>query len=795
MHTMTMRHLLRQTASAVRGLFRPVGPALVAGPLHHGTPPNGGPTGQTHVATALLAVVATLAPVAAVRAEDAPTVLPRQQVEGANTVDYVPPPIHTATGYDREPLDTPRSTTSLDAAWLAQQGVASLADLAAFVPSAYAPSSYGLLTTPVIRGDTAESYLNGQRLSYSNYGYLPSFNGIEAADLVRGPGSAVFGAGHQLGGYVNYGSKRPAFDGRHTTVSTTLGTWVPGSSGGGSFARATWQLDTTAPVSDRVAWRFSYEGQGGKTFYHRDGVKDDREDFFAALTWKAAAALTIEASAQIFWQNTPEALGVNRVTQALIDDGIYLAGSPSAPVPVKLADDALLFSRGDNSSATVVRAQVVVTSEVSPTFTLVNRSLYEHVSRQRFNAFEYVEQVKQDTFENRSEAHLKFNAVNTAVAGLSLRYEGVRSLVGYYNLPDLGIPGNNDGFGDYSFYDITDGTHHHDATDTTGFDHAVDNATNGNTVRSEVLNPALFWQHDIGLARGLTALIGLREDFYRVRASDPLPAPASSGFADAANVNAFSQAYSLVWKPNAKATLYATHNRVRSAKGSVTGGGVDLSGGTIDREDFRNQSVLTEAGVKYALSQQGFVGAAVFQQDRQVLDFLGNRDNLRVRGLELELLWRPLDADDLRLFANATLQDGHYVNSDPYQASTGGGFTPGGSPGPGNWPLVGFSRVLLNAGVRGRIAGGWGAGLNARWQSQQNVNIPVAPTDPQLTIPAQLTLNASVFYEAKTWTATLDLLNLSNANNWIHNGDAYTGAGLISRELPLRLEARVTWRF
>jgi hypothetical protein len=724
-------------------------------------------------------------------AENAPGALPRVEVSGTAPAPAVPP-INAITGDSRDLLDTPRAATSLDAAWLAEQGVASLADLAAFVPSAYAPSSYGLLTTPVIRGDTAESYLNGQRLSYNNYGYLPSFNGVEAADLVRGPGSAVFGAGHQLGGYVNYVTKRPAFDGRHTTVSATLGSWVPGGDAG-SFGQATWQLDTTAPAGDRLAWRFSYEGKGGSTFYRRDGVKDDREDFFAALIWRVSSSLTVEASAQVFWQNTPEALGVNRVTQALIDDGIYLAGSPLAPVPVRLADDALLFSRGDNSSATVARAQVVVTSYVSPNLTLVNRSLYEHVGRRRFNAFEYVEQVKQDTFENRTEAHWD-NSSTHMVVGASLRYEGVRSLVGYYNVPDLGTPGNSDGFGDYSFYDITDGTNRHDATDTTGFDHVVDNATNGNTVRSEVLNPALFWQHEVQLYPKLTAIVGLREDFYRVRARDPLPAPAGSGLADTASVNAFSQAYSLVWKPRDPYTsFYITHNRVRAAKGSITGGGVDLSGGTIDEEDFRNRSVLTEAGAKTRLNANSTAGVAVFQQDRQVRDFLGNRDNIRVRGLELEALWRP--ADGASVFANATLQDGHYVASDPYQASTGGGFTPGGSPGPGDWPLVGFSRVLLNAGVRGRLAGGWGAGLTAQWQSRQNVNIPVAPADPQLTIPAQLTLNASVFYEAKTWTATLDVLNLTDAKNWNHNGDAYTGAGLISRELPLRLEGRVTWRF
>ena len=728
---------------------------------------------------------------------EAPVTLPPYAVTGVAADGSVNPLTRPGAGImgdARTLLDTPRAASTLTPAFFAQQGISSLADLAAYAPSSYAPSSYGLLTTPVIRGDTAEAYLNGQRLSYSNYGYLPSFNNVESADVVRGPGSVVFGAGHQLGGYVNYVTKRPAFDGAHTTVTTRLGTLVPG---GGSFAAGSLQVDTTGPVNDRIAWRFSYEGQGGETSYRRSGAKDDRQDFFAALTWRPAPGLTVEANVQFFWQNAPELLGVNRITQALINDNIYLSGSPSAPVPVRLADDALLFSRGDNSDAKITRGQVIVTREASPTLTLINRTLYEHVDRARFNAFEYVEQVKQDTLENRTEAHWSFDALGReqqAVAGAALRYEGVDSRVGYFNVPDLGIPGNNDGFGDYSFYDLTDPSRVFDATATPGNDHVVDTATNGNTDRSAGLNPAVFWQQESRLTRDRTATVGLREDFYRVRTHDPITGAGGSGFADAASVSAFSQAYSLLWKARPDLSLYLTHNRIRSAKGSVTGGGVNLAGGAIDREDFRNQSVLTEAGAKAdLLGHRLFVGAALFQQDRQVVSFVGSHDNIRVRGLELETVWQP--APDVSVFANATLQDGHYVNSDPFEASTGGGFTPGGSPGPGDWRLTGFSHTLLNAGVRGRLAGGWGAGLTAQWQSAQNVNIPVAPTDPQLVIPAQTTLNASLFYETPRWTATLEILNLANARNWIHNGDTYTGAGLISRELPLRLEARVTWRY
>ena len=41
----------------------------------------------------------------------------------------------------------------------------------------------------------------------------------------------------------------------------------------------------------------------------------------------------------------------------------------------------------------------------------------------------------------------------------------------------------------------------------------------------------------------------------------------------------------------------------------------------------------------------------------------------------------------------------------------------------------------------------------------------------------------------------LDLRNLTDQRNWIHNGDAYTSSILVLPELPLRAEAYVKYRF
>ena len=108
----------------------------------------------------------------------------------------------------------------------------------------------------------------------------------------------------------------------------------------------------------------------------------------------------------------------------------------------------------------------------------------------------------------------------------------------------------------------------------------------------------------------------------------------------------------------------------------------------------------------------------------------------------------------------------------------------------GDWRLVGFSRVMLNASTRYRLENGFGAGLSAQWQSAQHGNL-----DNEWHIPGQALWNASVFYEAKRWSANVDFLNLADAHNWIHNGDAYTANQLVFPELPFRSEGYVKLKF
>lgn len=754
--------------------------------------------------------------------------LDRFEVTGVPIEDSINPltrPQESLFGDARSILETPRSASTITQALLRERGIEGVREFVAFAPGSYAPASYGKATIPNIRGDLAETFLNGQRLSYNNFGYMPSFNNVESVDVVRGPGSAIYGSGFFTGGFVNYTTKRPKFT-RETTVTTRLGSWVPG---GGSWLNGSWQIDTTAPTaSGKSAWRFSYEGKEDATFFKRHGGRDDRQDFFAAWVSEPSDELTLEANAQYIWQSTPQLLGVNRPNQELIDHGRYYtgdlpdlgysdAGALAGTIPgttwVDLPRDATLLSVGDFSNANIVRGQLIATLQLAPEQKLVNRTLAEHVDRSRYHAFEYAEWAEQTTFENRTEWHAGFEVAglpHALIAGATLRYEDRLSYTNYFN--------------EYFFqYDLTRANR--------VFSHAADypesywpglegpggklffpaSAGSPETTDSTLWNPAVFVQDEVKFTDQLSLLAGVRFDGFYAKATDPLGEAAETLWSDRHSDNATSWNASLIYRLTPKTTLYATHQRAYAVHGNVTGGGVmlkedDAGRGIIDPDDFKNLSRLTEIGAKFALLEnQLYAGFAAFEQRRQETELGGDVKNLKFYGAEAELVYQP----NTRLNAtfNVAFIDGRLDNSSATQA--GGtslynlyalGQGPGGRGNGlgfqwdklprGDYRIPGLSRWVVNSSVSYRFPSGFGGGLGGSWQSEQPGNLL-----NEYHIPAQVFLNAFLFYRQPSWEIDVEILNVLDRRNWIHNGDNYSNNVMVFQDLPLRVEGYVKFKF
>ena len=152
---------------------------------------------------------------------------------------------------------------------------------------------------------------------------MPSFNGVESVDVVKGPGGPVIGPSNLgVGGYVNFVTKAPYFDRWHGAFTFTLGNLVEG---GSSYLRPEWQLDFGGPlIKDKLAIRVSYLGREADTYYQN--VKDRTQDLFVALSFIPTPALTFDYTAQFNEERFNENEGFNRVSQQLIDNNTYVTG-------------------------------------------------------------------------------------------------------------------------------------------------------------------------------------------------------------------------------------------------------------------------------------------------------------------------------------------------------------------------------------------------------------------------------------------------------------------------------------
>jgi hypothetical protein len=183
----------------------------------------------------------------------------------------------------------------------------------------------------------------------------------------------------------------------------------------------------------------------------------------------------------------------------------------------------------------------------------------------------------------------------------------------------------------------------------------------------------------------------------------------------------------------------------------------------------------------------------------------GDVKNLKFRGAEAELVYQPTTR--LNATFNVAFIDGRFDNSTATQA--GGtslynlyalGQGPGGRGNGlgfqwdklprGDYRIPGLSRWVVNSSVSYRLPSGFGGGLGGSWQSEQPGNLT-----NEYHIPAQIFLNAFLFYRQPSWEIDVEILNVLDRRNWIHNGDNYSNNVMVFQDLPLRVEGYVKFKF
>jgi hypothetical protein len=626
-------------------------------------------------------------------------------------------PVGDVMGDDRSILDIPRSVSAVNSAMVNDRMVKDAMDFGQFSPGVYSAAQYGIPSVPYIRGDLSQLYMGGQQLPFSRNSIPPSFNGTDGFNIVKGPGSAIYGPQTEgAGGYVDFLVKQPYFDAEHASVTATFDGWASGH----SYSNPSVTLDFGGPLSDKLAYRISYLSRYGDGYYIND--HNQTQDVYAALTYNPTSQLKLEAWVQVYEDRTNEVAGVSRVTEDFIKNGNYIAGPAStatsgpyayygydiitAPNPppftfgsaadgsyavvdpatahtVHLSPDVALIAPSDVARAFVSQGQLKTTFTISPDASVVDLLFLSSDKSNKSEAVGYSEYVpKQISVQDRLEFHDKIRTgifENNLIAGLDFKYLALTAYQDYSTEPvsyyDLSQPLSEIAYPGYALEGNTWGGGLR-VPGTSGYSAAATDIAN---VEETEFDSALFFQDDIQLTKKLTLTPGYRIDAINVHGESPayeeygyvnsfftyvplatpeyIPEGGSSstvtGYNHQRGVNDQSFFTSLSYKPTDESSVYATYDHVDAVLGSSNFGGVDAQ--YLD-QTLATKSTLYEIGYKQSvLKNTLYFSTALFQQLKYGTQITGGKYPIKDQGIELEAVYQPNKAWNFN--ANFTYQE------------------------------------------------------------------------------------------------------------------------------------------
>ena len=719
--------------------------------------------------------------------------------------------------------DIARSVTPISSELIEQLNITTLQDVLAVSPNTYSASGFGAPSLPTIRGQLGELFQDGTRRQAGNNGFgVPlSFNSVEQIDVVKGAPPVLFGSSQRNGGFVNLQSKVASTDESKGKASLSAGRWDQYSA----------QIDYTAPIiKDKVGFRVSYEHLDHGSYYDYSGTKSD--SLFAALRILPDDKSTWDINFELYQVEFTDNAGINRPTQALIDDGLYItgqgvqangstvpaAGSIVSPTGQVNIDRSTVLTDPDNQNeATTYLIHSIYKRELSANASLKNITYFQHLQREEIAQNSFVEIIDgADTAQNRTELTYSWNDEQQTIFAFDVRYNKVLGYSQFTTEADLPIdltgplsnrripltdaqkarlvelrpgvfvsPGaqydiDNDGSGDFNLSDTTDSR-----SWQTGF--AI--------------------QQDSDWTDKLHTSVGYRLDYYDVEARDPIAPQGQTAASDSINDTLQSGQVSFNYKLNADFTGYGAASYNEATSNSMAGGNVLGGGNVISAQNFATENTLVEFGLKYApIDSDWYADGAVFSQRRSLRNRDGSNTGIRTTGFESQVFY---DAYPYWLSAGYSYIDARYDNSASSQdsaqvadafdnsrpdiiAGTGVGapsFTPFA---PSNSQVQGIPEQSFSFNGNYSITSKWQTGFSGLYTKSY-------PLDFLQTVKIrdQYTLNVNTSYAFTPSTKLrLDVNNITNQKNWrpVFEG-GYFGATLAFPELPINAKLTLTHKF
>ncbi len=233
--------------------------------------------------------------------------------------------VKTVFGFDKSILETPRSVSTVSAEMMERFSMRDIDELIALAPGSFTQSFFGVAGSLDIRGTPGETYFRGVRRLDNPGNYPTPIGAADRIDIVRGPASPIYGPA-KIGGYLNFNPKsaRAEESGQITSdrtgaVGVDVGNWdkrIVSAEFGGADPFA----------GRRVGYYFYAEVEDSDSFYQDTGTRQTLLQ--ASFDMDLNDRWQLQFGGMYHDHDGNQIGGWNRLTQELIDHGIYVTGQP-----------------------------------------------------------------------------------------------------------------------------------------------------------------------------------------------------------------------------------------------------------------------------------------------------------------------------------------------------------------------------------------------------------------------------------------------------------------------------------
>ena len=233
--------------------------------------------------------------------------------------------VAAVSGFSKSLLETPRSASTVSEEMMNRFRMRDIDELIALAPGTFTQSFFGAAGALDIRGTPGETYFRGMRRLDNLAAYPTPIGASDRIDIVRGPASPIFGPA-KMGGYLNFNPKSARIE--------ETGRFIESATGGlgldfGSWKQKVLSAEIGGPArfgTRNMGYYFYAELEDSGSFYRNAGK--DQTLLQASFDLNPAERLEVQFGGMYQDFKGNENGGWNRLTQDLIDRGIYVTGSP-----------------------------------------------------------------------------------------------------------------------------------------------------------------------------------------------------------------------------------------------------------------------------------------------------------------------------------------------------------------------------------------------------------------------------------------------------------------------------------